>query len=188
MIQRPRAIETSFASRAGRGSAWSSLLRSAMLFLTSSARELNKLKTVPEHSGLLARAHKKSSTSITKVRDCSSPTALTRQLDSDQNDPAMTREDSIRTQTWVTNDGRYLSVDEITDDHLCNIRRMLIADMTPGYDQTAGRQIAQDSKSLLNYSSVAIDGSWTELDRDMYASAWLQIIDTALEQREAATP
>jgi hypothetical protein len=97
----------------------------------------------------------------------------------------MTREDSIRSKTWVTDDGRYLTVDEITDDHLHNIRLMLCAGITPGYDQTAGREIARARaarrENLLDYT---IDGTWAELDQDMYAAAWLQIIDDELAQRQ----
>jgi hypothetical protein len=97
----------------------------------------------------------------------------------------VTREDSIRKRTWVTDDGRYLIVDEITDDHLRNIRHMLCTDMTPGYDQAAGRVMAQDfmanRENLLDYT---IDGTWAELDRDAYASAWLQIIDDEFARRQ----
>jgi len=97
----------------------------------------------------------------------------------------MTREDSLRTKTWVTNDGRYLAVNEISDDHLHNIRQMMLDDLPPGYDQVAGRKVASDwmarPESLLNYT---IDGTWAELDRDAYASAWLQIIKDELALRE----
>ncbi len=37
----------------------------------------------------------------------------------------MTPEESIRTRTWVTDDGRYLGVEEIGDDHLDAIRAWL---------------------------------------------------------------
>lgn len=91
----------------------------------------------------------------------------------------MTREDSIRTKTWVTEDGRYLTVDEITDDHLRNIRQRLCDDMTPGYDQTAGREMVRDfmekRESLLDYN----------IDGNAYATAWLQIIDDEFAQRAA---
>lgn len=97
----------------------------------------------------------------------------------------MTREDSIRTRTWVTDDGRYLTVDAITDDHLRNIRLMLCTDMTPDYDQAAGCEIARDFASrrenLLDYT---IDGTWAELDRDAYAATWLQIIDDEFARRQ----
>ena len=99
----------------------------------------------------------------------------------------MTREDSIRTKTWVTEDGRYLTVDEITDDHLRNIRQRLCDDMTPGYDQTAGREMVRDfmekRESLLDYN---IDGTWAELDLDAYRSAWLQIVDDECARRHNA--
>jgi hypothetical protein len=92
----------------------------------------------------------------------------------------VTREDSIRTKTWVTEDGRYLTVDEITDDHLRNIRLMLRAGMTPGYDQAAGREIVRDLETrrekLLDYT--------IELDRDEYTAAWLQIIADEFTRRQ----
>jgi len=98
----------------------------------------------------------------------------------------MTREDSIRMRTWVTEDGRYLTVDEITPDHLTKIRDMLRHEMTAGYDEAAGRQIASDfiakRESILDYS---IDGTWAELDLDAYRSAWLQIIDDEFTRRAA---
>ena len=49
----------------------------------------------------------------------------------------MTREDSIRLRTWVTDDGRYLTVDEITEDHLRAIAGMLRREMTAGYDEAS---------------------------------------------------
>jgi hypothetical protein len=93
----------------------------------------------------------------------------------------MTREDSIRTRTWVTEDGRYLTVDQISDDHLENIRAMLRGQLTPGYDEVRGRQIASDfvaeHENLLDYT--------IELDLDAYSSAWLQIIDDEQRRRTA---
>ena len=99
---------------------------------------------------------------------------------------AVTREDSIRTKTWVTNDGRYLTVDEITPDHLLRIEEMLRRELTAGYDETAGRELASDfaarRESILDYS---IDDSWAELDLDAFRSAWLQIIDDEFARRAA---
>lgn len=99
----------------------------------------------------------------------------------------MTREDSIRTRTWVTDDGRYLTVDQIADDHLIAIRSMLRHELTPGYDETRGREIASDfvakRENILDYT---IDGTWAELDLDAYRSAWLQIIDDETARRSAA--
>lgn len=96
----------------------------------------------------------------------------------------MTREDSIRTRTWVTNDGRCLTVAEIADDHLVAIGSMLRRELTPGYDEATGRAIASDfvtkRENILDY---AIDGSWAELDLDAYRSAWLQIIDDETVRR-----
>lgn len=84
----------------------------------------------------------------------------------------------------MTEDGRYLVVGQIEDDHLVAIRDMLLRDLTPGYDQTAGRKMARNfeerRESLLDYT---IDGTSMELDRDAYASAWLQIIDDDLSRR-----
>lgn len=98
----------------------------------------------------------------------------------------MTREDSIRMRTWMTNDGRYLVVDKITPEHLTRIRAMLRHEMSTGYDEAAGRQIACDfvakRENILDYS---IDGTWAELDLDAYRSAWLQIIDDEFARRAA---
>jgi hypothetical protein len=86
----------------------------------------------------------------------------------------MTREDSIRAKTWVTNDGRYLAVDQITADHLLRIEEMLRRELTPGYDEVAGRALALDlaakRENILDYS---IDG-WADLELDAFRSAWLQ--------------
>ena len=91
----------------------------------------------------------------------------------------MTREDSIRTRTWVTNDGRYLTVDEITDDHLIAITNILRHELTPGYDERRGREIAKDfvakRENLLDYT--------IDLDHDAYRSAWLQIIEDEVAKR-----
>lgn len=96
----------------------------------------------------------------------------------------MTREDSIRTKTWVTEDGRYLAVDEIDPDHLSALRGMLRRELTPGYDETVGRMIvtafAEHRESLLDYTT---EGSQAELDLDAYRSAWLQIIDDEVVRR-----
>jgi hypothetical protein len=98
----------------------------------------------------------------------------------------MTREDSIRLKTWVTNDGRYLAVDQISPDHLLRIKEMLRQELTPGYDTKTGRQIARDfaakRENILDYS---IDGSWAELDLDAFRSAWLSIIDDEFTRRAA---
>lgn len=97
----------------------------------------------------------------------------------------MTREDSIRTKTWVTNDGRYLTVDQITADHLLRIDEMLRRELTPGYDEAAGRELALDlaakRENILDYS---IDG-WAELDHDAFRAAWLQIIENEFARRAA---
>ncbi len=93
----------------------------------------------------------------------------------------MTREDSIRTKTWVTEDGRYLTVDQIRPDHLLRIEHLLRSQLTPGYDESIGRQVASDfvakRESLLDYT--------IDLDLDAYRSAWLQIIDDEFARRAA---
>jgi hypothetical protein len=98
----------------------------------------------------------------------------------------VTREDSIRTKTWVTDNGRYLTVDKITDAHLRNIGSMLRLELTPGYNEAWGRQIASDfvakHENILDYS---IDGTWAELDHDAYRAAWLQIIDDEFTRRQS---
>jgi hypothetical protein len=94
------------------------------------------------------------------------PCVLVQQVNS------MTREDSIRLKMWVTNDGRYLTVDEISPDHLLHIKEMLQRELTPGYDTRAGRQIARDfaakRENILDYS---IDDAWAELDLNVFRSA-----------------
>lgn len=91
----------------------------------------------------------------------------------------MTREDSIRTQTWVSEDGRYQTVDKIADDHLDAIRAMLRRELTPGYDEAVGRQIVTDflakQESKLDYT--------LDLELDEFRSAWLQIIDNEITRR-----
>lgn len=112
----------------------------------------------------------------------------------------MTREDSLRTKTWVTEDGRYLTVSEISDDHLHNIHRMLLDDLPPGYDQAVGRKITRDWMAAVEAAIARhqverhedllsnVHGTWAELDRDAYASAWLQIIDDEQTLRGRGAP
>lgn len=80
----------------------------------------------------------------------------------------MTREDSIRTRTWVTEDGRYLTVDEIGEDHLRNIGTLLRSQLTPGYDEAAGRQMARDfvekRENLLDYTVDLDLGAYSTRD------------------------
>lgn len=89
----------------------------------------------------------------------------------------MTPEDSIRTKTWVTDDGRYLTVDEISNDHLLNIQLMLFTGMSPGYDLGTGLAWLVKCHST--------DGPLEGLDSDAYAAAWLQILSTENTRREA---
>jgi len=112
----------------------------------------------------------------------------------------MTREDSLRTKTWVTEDGRYLTLNEISDDHLHNIRRMMLSDLPPRYDLATGRKIASDWMTVVEaamtrhqverYENLlySAHGTWDELDRNAYAAAWLQIIDVELAMRGRGAP
>lgn len=88
----------------------------------------------------------------------------------------------------MTNDGRYLTIREISTDHLHNIQRMLLADMPQDYDQTAGRELARrwmnKQECLLDYT---IDWG-NDFDLALYAAAWLQFIEDELAQRASETP
>ena len=93
----------------------------------------------------------------------------------------MLPEDSIRTKTWVTEDGRYLTVREIDDAHLHNIRHMLLSGLPTGYDMTGGRELVlRNDKGLENLLDYTI-----EIDRDTYAASWIQIIDDELSRRKS---
>lgn len=96
----------------------------------------------------------------------------------------MTREDSIRLRTWVTDDGRYLTVGEITEDHLRAIAGMLRREMTTGYDETNGREMVrrfmEKQETMLDYT--------VDLELDEYRSAWLQIVDDELARRKDVGP
>ena len=96
----------------------------------------------------------------------------------------MTREDSIRLRTWVTDDGSYLTVGEITEDHLRAIAGMLRHEMTPGYDETNGREMVRrfmaKQETMLDYT--------IDLELDEYRSAWLQLIDEELARRQVGSP
>lgn len=95
----------------------------------------------------------------------------------------MTREDSIRTRTWVTEDGRYLTPEEMTSDHLHSIRRMLINDLPRGYDRTEGQRIAGDW--LRRTANLSMSENTAELDRNAYDAAWIQILDDELLRRNS---
>lgn len=98
----------------------------------------------------------------------------------------MTREDSIRLKTWVTDDGRYLTVDQISADHLRRIEEMLRQELTPGYDTKISLQIARDLATKRdNIRDYSIDGSWAELGLAAFRSAWLSIIDDEFARRAA---
>lgn len=94
--------------------------------------------------------------------------------------PTDLREYSIRTKTWMTDDGRWLISEEITADHLHNIRRMLVDDLPRGYDLAEGRRIAE---TWLRRTEKLPDDP--ELDRDAYAATWIQIIDDELLRRNS---
>ena len=89
----------------------------------------------------------------------------------------LTRESALRSKTWMTNDGRCLTVAEITDDHLHNIRCMLLSDLPPAYNLAQGCAIARNWLLREELEDSA------ELDFEPYAAAWIKIIDEELAQR-----
>lgn len=93
----------------------------------------------------------------------------------------MTHEESIRTRTWVTHDGDFLPFDRIPDDHLRAIRSMLRRQLTPGYNEGTSCEITRYSiVKPVNHSDYAI-----EMDYNSFRSAWCQVIDAELAQRDA---
>ena len=92
----------------------------------------------------------------------------------------MTREDSILTKTWVTNDGRYLTAAEITDDHLRAIRNLVHSELTPGRDEDACR----DELAAWMDAHVAGKHSYEEeMDHDLFRAGWIQIINDEIARR-----
>lgn len=85
----------------------------------------------------------------------------------------MTREDSILTKTWVTNDGRYLTVDKIDDDHLRAIRNLVRSELTPGHDEDACRAELAIWMAAHTAGDHAEDD---EMDHDLFRVGWIQII------------
>jgi hypothetical protein len=96
----------------------------------------------------------------------------------------MTRDDSIRSKTWMTEDGRYLNVAAITASHLLSIEDMLRRELTPGYDERAGRENARD---FVAEQERLVDDT-VDLDLDAFRSAWLQIIADEFTHRDSERP
>lgn len=94
----------------------------------------------------------------------------------------------ILTKTWVTNDGRWLRVDEMDTDHLHKIRHMLHNELPPGYDLATGLKIAQDWLTLAQNESLPDECAEVvydalELDLDAFRASWIQIVDDELSRR-----
>ena len=92
----------------------------------------------------------------------------------------MTREDSILTKTWVTNDGRYLMIAEITDDHLRAIRNLLRSELTPGSDEDRLHE------ELANWMADHVAGAHEledEMAHDVYRVGWIQLVTHEIARR-----
>lgn len=92
----------------------------------------------------------------------------------------MTREDSIASKTWVTNDGRYLNVAEITDDHLLALQAYLRE------AQSAGRDAGADQATLAIWMADHAEGKIApdeEMKLDVFRSGWLQIVAAEIAAR-----
>lgn len=87
---------------------------------------------------------------------------------------AMTREDSILTQTWVTNDGRCLNAAEITDSHLRAIRDLLRGELTRDEDACRAELAAW---------MTAWHAKDDEMDHDPFRAGWIQIINDEIARR-----
>jgi hypothetical protein len=97
------------------------------------------------------------------------------------NQPDTPTEYSLRTKTWMTDDGRWLTLNKIDSDHLANIYHWVGAHMTPGYDRATGCAIA----SAWMRGERAADA---QLDQDAYYAAWLQIVEDELARRQPCHP
>ena len=94
----------------------------------------------------------------------------------------------ILTKTWITNDGRWLRVDEIGIDHLHKIRHMLCNELPRGYDLAEGRKITQGWLALAQNESLpdeCADVVYDALDHDAFRASWIQIADDELSRRGA---
>jgi len=92
----------------------------------------------------------------------------------------MTREDSIFTKTWVTNDGRCLTIAEITDDHLRALRVYLRGELPHACDET----VLGDALACWMTDHAA--GAHTyddEMGLDIFRVGWLQIVDAEIAKR-----
>ena len=96
----------------------------------------------------------------------------------------MTREDSLLTKTWVTNDGRYLDVVEITDDHLRAIESLLRRELTPGRNEGGLRT---ELAAWMDAHARGTHAFEDEMDLDLYRAGWLQIIGDEFARRTACT-
>lgn len=92
----------------------------------------------------------------------------------------MTREDSILTRTWVTNDGRFLGISEITDDHLRAIRGFLRQELTPGLDESSCR--AELAAWMIEHAAGAHTVE-DEMDHDLFRVGWIQIVGEEITRR-----
>ena len=91
----------------------------------------------------------------------------------------MTREDSILTQTWVTDDGRYLSAAEITDSHLRAIRDLLRSELTRD-DEDACRD---ELTVWMAAHAAGAHAEDDEMDHDLFRAGWIQIVNDEIARR-----
>jgi hypothetical protein len=94
----------------------------------------------------------------------------------------MTREDSILTRTWVTNDGRYLGVAEIADDHLRAIRSYLRQELTHGLDESACRA---ELAAWMIAHAAGVHAVEDEMDHDLFRAGWIQITSEEIARRSS---
>lgn len=88
----------------------------------------------------------------------------------------LTREDVLRTKTWITQDGRHLHVSEITDDHLQNIFRFCEGNLTRAEREKNSIIAMQDYKENPVYL--------IEAEQDVvYWAKWMRIIGTEIRRR-----
>lgn len=92
----------------------------------------------------------------------------------------MTREDSILTRTWVTNDGRYLTTAEITDDHLRAIRNLVRSELTPGRDEDVCRA---ELAAWMKAHTAGEHAMKDEMEHDLFRVGWIQIINDEIARR-----
>lgn len=80
----------------------------------------------------------------------------------------MTREESLRTKTWVCQDGRHLQLHEITDDHLKNIVRFVERNLTDAEGEV---------NHIVDLQEYKEDARWLiDAEKDVqYWSSWLKL-------------